>query len=82
MKKLIPESIGKEIEKQTQAIFPLKDCLIRKVKILKKPKFDITKLMELHGDGGDDTGMEMMRPEADDAMNTLTAEVTAAADDE
>lgn len=26
MKKLIPESIGKEIEKQTQAIFPLKDC--------------------------------------------------------
>ena len=26
VKKLIPESIGKEIEKQTQAIFPLKDC--------------------------------------------------------
>eukprot|EP00434_Breviolum_minutum_P014104 symbB.v1.2.012435.t1/scaffold860.1/size157271/4 len=82
VKKLIPESIGKEIEKQTQAIFPLKDCLIRKVKILKKPKFDITKLMELHGDGGDDVGMEMMRPEAEEAMNTLTADVTAAADEE
>eukprot|EP00435_Cladocopium_sp_Y103_P032354 s2230_g8.t1 len=77
VKKLIPESIGKEIEKQTQGIFPLKDCLIRKVKILKKPKFDITKLMELHGDGGDDAGVEMMRPEADDAMNTLTADVLA-----
>merc|ERR1711972_262289 len=51
VKKLIPESIGKEIEKQTQGIYPLKDVLIRKVKILKKPKFDITKLMELHGDG-------------------------------
>lgn len=38
--------------------------------------------MELHGDGGDDAGVEMMRPEADDAMNTLTADVTAAADDE
>merc|ERR1711957_362033 len=48
VKKLIPESIGKEIEKQTQGIYPLKDVLVRKVKILKKPKFDITKLMEQH----------------------------------
>merc|ERR1719271_2272858 len=50
VKKLIPESIGREIEKQTQGIYPLKDVLVRKVKILKKPKFDITKLMELHQD--------------------------------
>merc|ERR1712186_240409 len=28
VRKLIPESIGKEIEKQTQSIFPLKDVLI------------------------------------------------------
>merc|ERR1740117_1226782 len=70
VKKLIPESIGKEIEKQTQGIFPLKDVLIRKVKILKKPKFDITKLMELHGDGdGDDAGVAMVRPEGDEAVN-------------
>merc|ERR1719263_1252004 len=34
VKKLIPESIGKEIEKQTQGIFPLKDVLIRKVKMV------------------------------------------------
>ena len=27
---------------------------------------------------GDDTGVEMMRPEADEAMNTLTADVAAA----
>merc|ERR1712151_1371956 len=64
VKKLIPESISKEIEKQTQGIFPLKDVLVRKVKILKKPKFDITKLMELHGDGDGDAGMSMVRPEA------------------
>merc|ERR1711865_454576 len=81
VKKLIPESIGKEIEKQTQGIFPLKDVLIRKVKILKKPKFDITKLMELHGDSGDyDEGAALGRPEAEDAKNTLATEV--AADDE
>eukprot|EP00747_Dinoflagellata_sp_TGD_P151491 gnl/TRDRNA2_/TRDRNA2_177214_c0_seq1.p1 gnl/TRDRNA2_/TRDRNA2_177214_c0~~gnl/TRDRNA2_/TRDRNA2_177214_c0_seq1.p1 ORF type:complete len:266 (-),score=100.48 gnl/TRDRNA2_/TRDRNA2_177214_c0_seq1:45-842(-) len=80
VKKLIPESIGKEIEKQTQGIYPLKDCLIRKVKIMKKPKFDITKFMELHGDSGGDAGAEMMRPEAEEAKNTLSAEVDA--DDE
>merc|ERR1712007_77309 len=78
VKKLIPESIGKEIEKQTQGIFPLKDVLIRKVKILKKPKFDITKLMELHQDSGDhDTGAALGRPEAEDAKNILTADITA-----
>merc|ERR1712226_1723308 len=56
---------------------------IGKVKILKKPKFDITKLMELHGDGGDDAGVEMLRPETEDAQNTLSADIAAAnADDE
>merc|ERR1719254_297249 len=82
VKKLIPESISKEIEKQCQGIFPLKDVLIRKVKILKKPKFDITKLMELHGEGDDDAGVEMLRPEAEEAQNLLSAEMKAAAEDD
>merc|ERR1712160_50739 len=82
VKKLIPESIGKEIEKQTQGIFPLKDVLVRKVKILKKPKFDITKLMEMHGDGGDDEGQDMMRPENEEAVNVLSAEIKADNDEE
>jgi hypothetical protein len=30
-----------------QSIYPLKDVFIRKVKTLKAPKFDITKLMEV-----------------------------------
>merc|ERR1719230_1807314 len=78
VKKLIPESIGKEIAKQTQGIFPLKDVLIRKVKILKKPKFDITKLMELHQDSGDhDAGAAFGRPENEEAQNTLTADIKA-----
>jgi len=83
VKKLIPESIGKEMEKQTQGIFPLKDCLIRKVKVLKKPKFDITKLMELHGDGGDfDEGAALGRPEGEEATNLLTAGIQAADEEE
>merc|ERR1719183_1279725 len=79
VKKLIPESIGKEIEKQTQGIYPLKDVLVRKVKILKKPKFDITKLMELHQGGeGEDEGAAIGRPENEEAKNTLTADVEVA----
>merc|ERR1711865_93107 len=75
VKKLIPESIGKEIEKQTQGIFPLRDCLVRKVKILKKPKFDITKLMEMHNSSEGDAGAALGRPEAEEAKNLLSAEV-------
>merc|ERR1719375_1682414 len=37
VKKLIPEVIGKEIEKQTQGIYPLNNVLVRKCKIVKKP---------------------------------------------
>merc|ERR1712226_935260 len=82
VKKLIPESIGKEIVRKTQGVYPLKDVHIRKVKVLKKPKFDITKLMELHGDSGGDAGTEMLRPEGEEAVNTLAAEVQAAADED
>merc|ERR1719299_198162 len=81
VKKLIPEVIGKEIEKQCEGIFPLKDVHVRKVKVLKKPKFDITKFMELHT-GGDDGGADMIRPEGDDAVNTLTADINAAAEED
>ena len=36
----IPDSISKDIEKRCQSIYPLHDVFIRKVKVLKKPKFD------------------------------------------
>lgn len=35
-------SIGTEIEKACRGIYPLQNCVIRKVKVLKKPKFDST----------------------------------------
>merc|ERR1712046_223541 len=46
VKILVKEEIGKKIQKECYKIFPLEDnCMVRKVKILKKPKFDLTKLM-------------------------------------
>ncbi|PWA27226.1 hypothetical protein CCH79_00013904 [Gambusia affinis] len=69
--KLIPDSVGKDIEKACQSIYPLHDVYVRKVKMLKKPKFEcrstssayghvgapgaLGKLMELHGEGGSTT---------------------------
>jgi small subunit ribosomal protein S3Ae len=49
--KLIPDSIAKDIEKATLSIFPLHDVVIRKVKVLKRPKVDVGRLMEMHGEG-------------------------------
>jgi len=48
--KFVPEVIGREIEKACQGIYPLQNVYIRKVKILKSPKFDVQKLLELHTD--------------------------------
>eukprot|EP00041_Stephanoeca_diplocostata_P001491 m.20212 g.20212 ORF g.20212 m.20212 type:complete len:262 (-) comp12062_c0_seq1:152-937(-) len=50
--KFIPESISTEIVKACAGIYPLHDVFVRKVKILKKPKFDVSRLLEIHGDSG------------------------------
>jgi len=52
VKSLVKEDkIGPQIQRECSKIFPLQDnCMIRKVKILKQPKFDLTKLMELYKD--------------------------------
>ena len=64
--KLIPDSTGKDIEKACQSLYPLHDAFVRKVKMLKKPKFALGKLMELHGEcsgsgkaTGNETGAEV-----------------------
>ena len=46
----IPETIGQAIETACSTIYPLQDVFIRKVKMLKKPKFDLTKLLEMHSE--------------------------------
>jgi len=51
VKVFLKEEIGKQIQSECSKIFPLQDnCMIRKAKILKKPKFDLTKLMEQYKD--------------------------------
>lgn len=67
--KLIPDSIGKDIEKACSFYYPLQDVYIRKVKILKKPKFELGKLLEMHGEsaGGaivSATGEKIDHPDA------------------
>jgi len=49
VQKLTTESIGKEIEKAAEGIYPLQNVLIRKVKTLRSPKLDLNKLLEIHG---------------------------------
>ncbi|KAF2861974.1 ribosomal protein S3Ae [Piedraia hortae CBS 480.64] len=58
--KLIPEVMGREIEKSTQGIYPLQNVHIRKVKLLKQPKFDLGNLLSLHGESTtDDSGQKV-----------------------
>ena len=53
VQKFVPESIGREIEKASRSIYPLQNVYVRKAKILKAPKFDMSKLLELHGESTD-----------------------------
>merc|ERR1711899_309257 len=53
--KLIPDSMSVDITKACQGIYPLHDVHIRKVKVIRRPRFDLHKLMELHGETGKTT---------------------------
>ncbi|GAU18854.1 hypothetical protein TSUD_228440, partial [Trifolium subterraneum] len=77
VRKFIPEMIGKEIEKATSSIYPLQNVFIRKVKILKAPKFDLGKLMEVHGDYSEDVGTKVERP-AEETVVEGTPEIVGA----
>jgi small subunit ribosomal protein S3Ae len=57
--------MAQDIEKQCQPIFPLQNAYIRKVKVLKKPRFDLTKLMEMHTGMNEDTGAKLDKEDAD-----------------
>eukprot|EP01111_Echinosteliopsis_oligospora_P015010 TRINITY_DN5801_c1_g1_i1.p1 TRINITY_DN5801_c1_g1~~TRINITY_DN5801_c1_g1_i1.p1 ORF type:complete len:261 (-),score=62.33 TRINITY_DN5801_c1_g1_i1:62-844(-) len=64
--KFVAGSISNDIVKETQMIFPLTNVHIRKVKVLKTPKFDAYKLSELHGDlSSEDKGHAVEAPVAE-----------------
>eukprot|EP00994_Dinema_validum_P003222 NODE_1742_length_857_cov_509.007426_g1373_i0.p1 GENE.NODE_1742_length_857_cov_509.007426_g1373_i0~~NODE_1742_length_857_cov_509.007426_g1373_i0.p1 ORF type:complete len:272 (-),score=74.71 NODE_1742_length_857_cov_509.007426_g1373_i0:41-802(-) len=49
VKKFQQEELGQDIEKASNGIYPLRDVMVRKVKVLRRPKEDSNKLMEAHG---------------------------------
>jgi small subunit ribosomal protein S3Ae len=64
VKELISAPIGDQIAREASSIFPIKDCYIRKVKVLKKPKFDVTELMEWHAADEKTAGADVGKPVA------------------
>lgn len=72
--KFVSEVIGREIEKAAQGIYPLQNVMIRKVKMLRSPKADIGKLLELHG------GSELVQREGAAPTVTIGRAVDAAAE--
>jgi len=77
--KFVAESISAQIVKETQGIFPLNNVFIRKVKVLKAPKFDAYKLMELHTEVKEDKGVKVDE-KADDKAPTKGAAKGASSD--
>ena len=63
--KLIPDSIGRDIEKSCQSIYLLHEVFVRKVKMLKKLRFKLGKLQIvmvkiIFGEAtGDETGAKV-----------------------
>jgi small subunit ribosomal protein S3Ae len=73
VKVLITDTIGDEIKKATSTIFPLQNARIRKVKVIKRPRFDVSRLLDLYKDVPSDTFQS--QPEDSAAENLLTAEL-------
>merc|ERR1712149_11601 len=74
VEKFVPEFIGKDIMKACEGIYPLQNVFIRKVKILKAPKFDPAKLAEIHaGRSGADIGEKIARNAEAEAAATTEA---------
>lgn len=66
VQKFVPEAIGREIEKAARSIYPLQNVYVRKAKILKAPKFDMSKLLELHGESTDVSHLSAIVPHESD----------------
>jgi len=52
VKNLLVDTIASDITKQVKAIYPLENVHVQKVKTIKRPKLDLGRLAELHGQSG------------------------------
>lgn len=69
---LVVDKIESAMKQATSRIYPLEPIHIHKVKIIKKPKLDILKLMEIHDKDADEgTAVNTGAGEAVEAQNTL-----------
>jgi len=78
VEKLIHNVIEKQIETATRSVYPLTNIYIRKVKMLRTPKFDLNKLMEVHGDSGaasEDVGAVAEAVEEDEPAEPVVGDV-------
>jgi len=68
IRRLSQSSIGREIKKSCQLIFPLKTCMVEKVKVMRGPKRDVARLLKIHelSAGFDAVGEDEMRPPAEE----------------
>jgi len=67
VEKFLHGSIEKSIESATRSIYPLTNVFIRKVKVLKTPKFDLQKLLDTHNESlfaHEDKGAKTADPKA------------------
>jgi len=67
----MPETIGQTIERACKPVFPLQNVFIRKVKMLKKPRFDVSKLMEMHTESAEEAGATIDRPKNESNVENM-----------
>ena len=81
LKTIIPiltdPKIEEEIKKACARFYPLQNVLIRKVKVLKKPKFDATKMNEFYGEKSAMAHEILAAPTTEEPKNLLTEEKKA-----
>merc|ERR1712183_202353 len=71
VKHLVIDKIESDIKNATNRIYPLDPVHIHKVKVIKRPQFDVAKLMEIHDKGSVETDNGVQMEEAEEAKNLL-----------